>query len=114
MKITGTNKRAGAVLATAAAVLATAPIAQARGGVFPGQNAPSAEIDPGHAALLVKDRPLSVVPDRPARPVDGQAPLVRAQSDIDWSDTGAGAGVAFGLVLLAGGGVLVTRRLVRA
>jgi hypothetical protein len=29
---------------------------------------------------------------------------------FDWNDAGVGAGVAFGLVLLATGGVLVTRR----
>jgi LPXTG-motif cell wall-anchored protein len=33
-----------------------------------------------------------------------------SSSSFDWNDAGIGAGVALGLVLIAGGGVLVTRR----
>jgi hypothetical protein len=35
---------------------------------------------------------------------------IESGSSFDWGDAGIGAGVGLGLVLIAGGGVLVTRR----
>lgn len=111
MKIRG-RRITGAVAATAA-VLATAPLAQARvdENPAPGASTPPspAEVDARHAALLEPDRPLSVVPGRGA-PARGQ-PIEVSGSHVDWNDAGIGAGVALGLVVLAGGSALVTRRL---
>lgn len=38
------------------------------------------------------------------------ASTTNGSAGIDWSDAGIGAASVFGLVLLAGGGVLITRR----
>jgi hypothetical protein len=71
----------------------------------------------GPLRLAGKDRPLSIVVGRDARPARGQQAAAgrqaaaRAGLDTDWSAAGIGAGTALGLALLAGGGVLVTRRL---
>jgi hypothetical protein len=40
----------------------------------------------------------------------GKTASVASSSSFDWGDAGIGAGVGLGLVLIAGGGVLVTRR----
>ena len=112
MKITGRGSRITGVAATAAAVLATAPIAQARldDNPTPSATRPSpAEVDARHAALVEPNRPLSTVPGR-AAPVRGE-PVKISGSHVDWTDAGVGAGVVLGLVLLAGGSALVTRRL---
>jgi hypothetical protein len=40
----------------------------------------------------------------------GEVPAAASSGSFDWNDAGIGAGAALGLALIAGGGVLVTRR----
>jgi hypothetical protein len=113
MKISGRRRSISGVAAAVAAVLVAAPPAQARLAAPPHVSAPPhvpVEVD-GPLRLAGKDRPLSIVVGRDARPARGQQAAARAGLDTDWSAAGIGAGTALGLALLAGGGVLVTRRL---
>jgi hypothetical protein len=53
-----------------------------------------------------------VSPNGAIEPVSRSVPatIVVAPSGLDWTDAGIGAGMALGLVLVAGGSLLVTRR----
>ena len=111
--------------AAVAAALMAVPVAQARLAVDAQHAAllnreTVVRTDARHAALLnkyphvvpviVQDRGESKIGqvqhlNRPA----GQTAVGNASS-FDWADAGIGAGAVFGLVLLAGGGVLLSRR----
>jgi hypothetical protein len=118
MKTSGRRRSISGVAAAVAAVLVAAPPAQARLAAPPHLSAPPhvpVEVD-DPLRLAGKDRPLSIVVGRDARPARGQQAAgqqaaARAGLDTDWSAAGIGAGTALGLALVAGGGVLVTRQL---
>jgi len=119
-----TRKLAMGVTAALAAALAAVPVAQA-GLDVDAQHAallnrqPVVRTDARHAALL-NDAPVRVQIVQP-RPQGNNGPVkpnlstgktstIALSTGFDWSDAGIGAGSAVGLFLLAGGGVLVTRR----
>ena len=119
-----TRKLATCVTAALVAALAAVPVAQAR-----------LAVDAQHAALLNRQpivrtdaRLAALVNDAPVRvqivqahPQGNNGPAkpnlstvktstTTVSTGFDWSEAGIGAGSAVGLFLLAGGGVLVTRR----
>jgi hypothetical protein len=122
MKGSRTRKLATSVTAALAAALAAVPLAQARL-VVDAQHAallnrqPVVRTDARHAALL-NDAPVRVQvvqpqgSNGPAKPnlSTGRTSTATVSTGLDWSDAGIGAGSAIGLFLLAGGGVLITRR----
>jgi hypothetical protein len=124
-----TRKLVGVVTAALAATLLAAPVAQARVAEGTSQSAlvdrgRVVRTDPHHAALLNKADVVGVIVqpgeeskiarmhrhlatlDLPA----GASASGTVSTGFDWTDAGIGAGVVFGLVLLASGGALVTRR----
>jgi hypothetical protein len=118
-----TRKLATGVTAALAAALAAVPVAQAKP-VDPQHAAllnrqPIVRTDARHAALL-NDAPVRVQIVQPqpqgnngsAKPSlsTGKTSTTTVSAGFDWSDAGIGAVSAVGLFLLAGGGVLVTRR----
>ena len=119
-----TRKLALGVTAALAAALAAVPVAQARPTVDAQHAAllnrqPIVRTDARHAALL-NDAPVRVqivqphqqgnnVPAKPNLST-GKTSTTTVSTGFDWSDAGIGAGSVVGLFLLAGGGVLVTRR----
>jgi hypothetical protein len=124
-----TKKLVGVATAVLAAALLAAPVSQARVAEGTSQ-APVVDkgqvvrTDARHAALLNRAHVVGVIVqpgeesniarmhrhltglDLPA----GASPSGTVSTGFDWTDAGIGAGVVFGLVLLAGGGALVTRR----
>lgn len=109
-------KSLGAAVATA---LLAVPVAGARLADVPNQGAaqkvqPVVRTDARHAALLNgKDVRVEIVQPKVESPTTvpaGQPAGADTSSAIDWSDAGIGAGSTLALVLLAGGGILVTRR----
>jgi hypothetical protein len=119
-----TRKLATGVTAALAAALAAVPVAQARLAVDAQHAAllnrqPIVRTDARHAAL-VNDAPVRVQivqahpqgNNGPAKPnlSTGKTSTTTVSTGFDWSEAGIGAGSAVGLFLLAGGGVLVTRR----
>ena len=135
MQHTGTHKLVKATTAALAAALLAVPIAQARLAVDARHAAllnkdvvqqPVVKTDARHAVLLKKtgisplilqERRLSNIErmhnqlgklDLPTATTVSTVATV--STGFNWTDAGVGAGVAFGLVLLASGGVLVTRR----
>jgi hypothetical protein len=116
-------KTLGAALAAA---LLAVPVAQAR--LDPGQGVarskPVIRTDARHAGLaqrtgarvvIVKSHPEGQIAQLHRHPAQvnlpaGQTGDTESSSAIDWSDAGIGAASALGLVLLTGGGVLITRR----
>ena len=119
-----TSKLATGVTAALAAALAAVPVAQARLAVDAQHAAllnrqPIVRTDARHAAL-VNDAPVRVQivqahpqgNNGPAKPnlSTGKTSTTTVSTGFDWSEAGIGAGSAVGLFLLAGGGVLVTRR----
>jgi hypothetical protein len=120
-----TRKLATGVTAALAAALAAVPVAQARLAVDAQHAAllnrqPVVRTDARHAALL-NDAPVRVqiVQTHPQgnngsakpNPSTGKTSTTTVSAGFDWSDAGIGAGSAVGLFLLAGGGALVTRRM---
>jgi hypothetical protein len=121
-----TSKLVKSLSAAVAAALLAVPVAQAR--LDPGQDAvqskPVIRTDARHAGLaqrtgarvvIVKSHPETQIAQmhRHLAQVNlpaGQTAATESSSAIDWSDAGIGAGSALGLVLLAGGAVLITRR----
>jgi hypothetical protein len=124
MKGSRTRKLATGVTAALAAALAAVPVAQARLAVDAQHAAllnrqPVVRTDARHAVLL-NDAPVrvqivqpqsqgSVAPAKPNLST-GKTSTATVSTRFDWSDAGIGAGSAVGLLLLAGGGALVTRR----
>jgi hypothetical protein len=119
-----THKLATGVTAALAAALAAVPVAQARLAVDAQHAAllnrqPVVQTDARHAALL-KDASVRVQIVQPhpqgnngpakTNLSTGRTSTTTVSTGFDWSDAGIGAGSAFGLFLLASGGVLVTRR----
>lgn len=117
-----TRKLVTGVTAALAAALAAVPVAQARLAVDAQHAAllnrqPIVRTDARHAALL-NDAPIRVQivhPQGSNGPTKlnlstGQTSTTTVSTGFDWSDAGIGAGSAVGLLLLAGGGALVTRR----
>jgi hypothetical protein len=127
-----THKLVKAVTAGLAAALLAVPAAQARLAVDARQGAlldqevaqqPVVRTDARHAALVRKEGgiPLIVQASRPSKiaqvhrhsgdlNVPTAASIETPSSGFDWADAGIGAAAGLGLVLLAGAGVLVTRR----
>jgi hypothetical protein len=121
-----TSKLVGVVTAALAAALLAVPVAQAR--IAEGTSQ-STLVDKGqvvrtdarHAALLNRADVVGVIV-QPSKIARTQLPLAgvdlpagasasgTVSAGFDWTDAGIGAGAVFGLVLLAGGGALVTRR----
>jgi hypothetical protein len=124
-----TRKLVGFVTAALAAALLAVPVAQARVIEGTGQSASVEKrqvvrTDARHAALLNKAHVVGVIVqpseesniarmhrhlaglDFPA----GVSTSGTVSTGFDWTDAAIGAGAVFGLVLLAGGGALVTRR----
>jgi hypothetical protein len=125
MKGSRTRKLATGVTAALAATLAAVPVAQARLAVDAQHAAllnrqPVVRTDARHAALL-NDAParVQIVQSHPQgnngpakpNPSTGKTSTTTVSTGFDWSDAGIGAGSALGLFLLAGGGALVTRRM---
>jgi hypothetical protein len=124
-----TRRLVGAITAGFVAALAAVPLAQARLAVDVArgtlsQNASVVRTDARHAALANK---LPVVVEIVQAPQESrisemhrqlghlklpgqQAPITDESTGIDWTDAGIGAGSVFGLMLLAGGALRVTRR----
>jgi hypothetical protein len=134
MQGTRSHKIVKATTAALAAALFAVPVAQARLAVDARHSAllnkdvPQQAVvrtDARHAALLNKAHGNPLIAQEPSvskighlgaldRPTS-KTPVGTASTGFDWSDAGVGAGAVFGLVLLASGGALVTRRrLVRA
>ena len=124
MESSRTRKLATGLSAALAAALAAVPVAQARLTVDAHHAAllnrqPIVRTDARHAALL-NDAPVRVQivqahpqgNNGPAKPnlSTGKTSTTTVSTGFDWSEAGIGAGSAVGLFLLAGGGVLVTRR----
>jgi hypothetical protein len=124
MESSRTRKLATGLSAALAAALAAVPVAQARLVVDAHHAAllnrqPIVRTDARHAALL-NDAPVRVQivqphpqgNNGPAKPnlSTGKTSTTTVSTGFDWSEAGIGAGSAVGLFLLAGGGVLVTRR----
>jgi hypothetical protein len=132
MQHTGTHKIVKATTAALAAALLAVPVAQARLAVDARHTAPSnkhaihqpvVKTDARHAVLLGKtgvsplilqERRLSNMAKMHSQLGKLDVPTATTVSTVstgfDWNDAGVGAGAALGLVLLATGGVLVTRR----
>jgi hypothetical protein len=76
-------------------------------------------VDPNAVPNEARRRSGPLLLPKEARPRPGRLPgrtwirPARSHSSIDWGDTGIGAGTMFAIVLLAAGGVLVTRHLNR-
>jgi hypothetical protein len=119
-----TRKLATGVTAALAAALAAVPVAQARPAVDAQHAAllnrqPVVRTDARHAALLndapvrvqiVQPHPQGKIGPAKSNLPTGKTSTTTISTGFDWSDAGIGAGSAVGLFLLAGGGVLVTRR----
>jgi hypothetical protein len=119
-----TRKLATGVTAALAAALAAVPVAQARPAVDAQHAAllnrqPVVRTDARHAALLndapvrvqiVQPHPQGNIGPAKSNLPTGKTSTTTISTGFDWSDAGIGAGSAVGLFLLAGGGVLVTRR----
>jgi hypothetical protein len=124
-----TRKLVGFVTAALAAALLAVPVAQARVIEGTGQSASVEKrqvvrTDARHAALLNKAHVVGVIVQpseesniarmhRHLSGLDlpgGVSPSGTVSTGFDWTDAAIGAGAVFGLVLLAGGGALVTRR----
>ena len=117
-----TRKLVTGVTAALAAALAAVPVAQARLAVDAQHAAllnrqPIVQTDARHAALLndAAVRVQIVHPQGSNSPAKlnlsiGKTSTTTVSTGFDWSDAGIGAGSAVGLLLLAGGGALVTRR----
>ncbi|HEY3105507.1 MAG TPA: hypothetical protein VGJ49_01790 [Gaiellaceae bacterium] len=135
MQHTGTHKLVKATTAAVAAALLAVPVAQARldvdahHGALSNRHAvhqPLVKTDARHSVplgkagvtpLILQERRLSKIEKMHSRLGKLDLPTAATVSTastvstgFDWNDAGVGAGVAFGLVLLATGGVLVTRR----
>jgi hypothetical protein len=137
MQHAGTHKFVKATTAALAAALLAVPVAQARLAVdaHPGHGAlsnrhavhqPLVKTDARHAVLAEKagHNPLIAQELKESNiakmhrhlatidiPTAATVSTVSSDSTgFNWTDAGVGAGAAFGLVLLASGGVLVTRR----
>jgi hypothetical protein len=123
MQVRETRKLAKTMGAAVAAALLAVPVAQAR--LDPGAEAgtPVIRTDARHAALAQRTgaRVVIVKPSAESNIAQMHRHLAQlnlptgttataSSSSFDWSDAGIGAGVALGLALIAGGGVLVTRR----
>ena len=123
MVVREARKHAKALGAAAAVALLAVPVAQAR--LDPGaeMGIPVIRTDARHAALAQRTgaRVVIVQPSAKSKVTQMRRDLTQlslpagktgaaSSSSFDWSDAGIGAGVALGLVLIAGGGVLVTRR----
>jgi hypothetical protein len=119
-----THKLATGVTAALAAALAAVPVAQARLAVDAQYAAllnrqPVVRTDARHAALL-SDAPVRVQVVQPHTQGNngpaklnlstGKTSTTTVSTGFGWSEAGIGAGSAVGLFLLAGAGVLVTRR----
>jgi hypothetical protein len=121
-----TNRKVRITTAALAAALLAVPVAQARvpvdarhAALFNKQVAqqPVVRTDAHHAALLNKVHGYRVIVQESTLPkiTQGERPSAdtsvgTASTGFDWSDAGVGAGVVLGLVMVAGAGVLVTRR----
>jgi hypothetical protein len=124
MQVRKTRKLGKTLGAALAVALLAVPVAQARldPGAEPGT--PAIRTDARHASLAQRTgaRVVIVKPNAESKiaqmhrhltelnlPV-GKTAGAASSSSFDWSDAGIGAGVGLGLALIAGGGVLVTRR----
>lgn len=121
-----TRKLASVVTAALAAGLLAVPVAQARLSVDAQHTALVNKavggqiVDARHAALLNKAHVGNAAPQNRIFEMHqrlGQLELPAVQGQVsddstgfDWGDAGIGASAGLGLVLLAAGGVLVTRR----
>jgi hypothetical protein len=106
----------------AAAALLAVPVAQAR--LDPGAEAgtPVIRTDARHAALSQRTGARVVIVKQSAESIaqthghlaqlnsPAGTTATASSSSFDWSDAGIGAGVGLGVALIAGGGVLITRR----
>jgi hypothetical protein len=134
MQHRSTHKLVKATTGALAAALFAVPLAQARLAVDARHAAllnkeavvqqAVVRTDARHAALLnrthvnrliVQERRLSKIAQMHRHLANLNLPAANTSvgtvsTGFDWTDAGVGAGVAFGLVLLASGGVLVTRR----
>jgi uncharacterized protein (TIGR03382 family) len=118
MQVGRNRKLVKSLGAAVAATLLAVPVAGARLADVPNQGAvqkvqPVVRTDARHAALLNgKDVKVVIVqPKVESTPIPaGQPAGTDTSSAIDWSDAGIGAGSTLALVLLAGGGILVSRR----
>lgn len=114
----GRRRLVRGITAGIAAALVAVPVAQARLAVDARHGsllnrAPVVRTDARHAALLNK-LPVRIEIVRP-EPQSQNLPLGKTtatpiSTGFDWGDAGIGAGSVLGLVLLTGGGLLVTRR----
>ena len=117
-----TRRLAGGLTAVLAAALVAVPVAQAR--LDPGEARPVVRTDVRHATLaqrtgarvvIVKPIPESKIAQMHRHLGQLNLPAAKpaasvSSSSFDWGDAGIGAASALGLLLLAGTGVLVTRR----
>jgi hypothetical protein len=118
MQVGRNRKLVKSLGAAVAAALLAVPVAGARLADVPNQGAvqkaqPVVRTDARHAALLNgKDVRVEIVQPKVESPTvpAGQPAGTDTSSAIDWSDAGIGAGSTLAFVLLAGGGMLVTRR----
>jgi|tagenome__1003787_1003787.scaffolds.fasta_scaffold20173864_2 hypothetical protein len=122
MQVRETRKLAKTLGAAVAVALLAVPVAQAR--LDPGPAGAVVRTDARHAALAqgTGARVVIVKPIAESKIAQmhrhltqlnlpaGKTAGVVSSSSFDWGDAGIGAGVGLGLVLIAGGGVLVTRR----
>jgi hypothetical protein len=123
MHVRRTRKLAKTMGATVAAALLAVPVAQAR--LDRGADAGTVvRTDARHAGLAQRTGGRAVIlePTAQSKIVQmhrhltqlnlpaGDVPTAASSGSFDWNDAGIGAGVALGLALIAGGGVLVTRR----
>jgi hypothetical protein len=128
-----TKRLVSGLAAVLAAALVATPVAQARLAVHTSQGAPlkpaQIHVDARHAALLNR-HPEAALDKTWVTPVQTDSKIVQMHrhlsglelpgaqpnaavesgSRFDWTDAGIGAAAGLGLVLLAGAGVLVTRR----
>jgi hypothetical protein len=123
MQVRETRKLAKTLGAAVAAALLAVPVAQAR--LDPGADAGTViRTDALHTALAQRTGAGVVIvkPNAESKIVEmhrhltqlnlpaGEVPAAASSGSFDWNDAGIGAGAALGLALIAGGGVLVTRR----
>jgi hypothetical protein len=124
MQVRETRKLTKTLGAAVAAALLAVPVAQAR--LDPGAEGgtPVIRTDARHATLAERTgaRVVIVKPSGESKIAQmhrhltqlnlpsGKTAAAVSSNTFDWSDAGIGAGVGLGLVLIAGGGVLVTRR----
>jgi hypothetical protein len=97
------------LMASLAAALFAVPAAYARLAVDAQDAAPLNKADTPRVtseSKIVEMHRHATQLNLPAEKTAGAA----SPSSFDWGDAGIGAGVGLGLVLIAGGGVLVTRR----